>query len=227
MKSNNDKFFKDLADMYSEKDGERLLYEYENKKNVSFFRRPNAILKYASLAAALVIVFTVAFYTIGDKTRDMTEVIETPAMEQSGVENSFEEKEQVMEEPAMVAEAEESSDKQAPISKEALALLENDYTYLTENLSVNYKIVDYKIDNGENVFEIINDENSLITLSINNSDDLIDYEDYDIVNVNGTSARMVQKADYSLLVFVKENRTYTLTTPYDANTLISVTEQIV
>ena len=241
----NDVFFKNLASLYVEKDGERLkneLEEMENDSSTSYPQRLDKrirsnvrmsdIRRAATILAPAAACFLLIFALWG----------RMPAMDISGPLNmNFSSPAYITSETSSPPSAADSpanlyseyaSD--ADVSSAAEAALKQTQTdastvmaLMAARLPYGYDVTGVDYDNAKTIYHILNDTNNQIVLTTEKTSLDIDLAYYQEIRINGVRVFGMVKNDYSLITYEQDGLIYTLTSRYNYKDLIDISKNII
>ena len=102
---------------------------------------------------------------------------------------------------------------------------EYDIQRVASILPVGYEVSDIDYDNTKTIFYVLNDKNDKIVIEEEKTED-IKSDGLVRISLQGKEAYGISKADYSVITFKSGDNLYTMTSAYDAQSLIAIGESI-
>lgn len=216
----NERFFKNIASLYAEKEGGLLkeeLAELEKENDIQYSphldrKIKNRILslKMRKLSYALVpvaacfLLLAVYFGSLPANNRPNGTPIADNAPADSG---------------SPIAQATAPA---APHSTPAISA-----ELLSARLPYGYEITEVDYDKEKTIFHIINDTNNEIVLTMEEAAGQIAKNAFQEIVVNNTPVYGLVKKDYSVITYEKDDILYTLTSKYNYKDLIEISKNLI
>lgn len=212
----NEQFFKSIASLYAEKDGELLkneLEQIEKEGSVTYSSRldkkiKNKILNmkirklsYSLVPIAACFILLAVYFSSPSFNNKPTEIVDnSPSMADS---------------PSAPTD---SNDTPRPTPNN------NEVQLLSAKLPRGYMLTDVDYDNGKTIYYIVNESKNEIVLTTEEFSGEIENEIFQEININNTRVYGMVKNDYSVITYEKDDLLYTLTSKYNYKDLIEISK---
>lgn len=212
----NEAFFKNLAAMYAEKDGEALKNEVAEIEKENMPHSPhldrkvqtkmlNFKMKRLSYlfvpVAACFILFAIYFGRAPINNNPTAMVESTPPTN--------------------------SAPDTAIVDNNTPRPIPNEVELLSAKLPNGYNVTDVDYDNGKTIYYIANDTKNEIVLTTEAFSGELENEMFQEININNTRVYGLVKNDYSVITYEKDNILYKLTSKYNYHDLIEISKNLI
>lgn len=101
------------------------------------------------------------------------------------------------------------------------------YEFVAAKLPENYTVVKVDYDYQKTIYYISTSKENEVVLTVEESEEDMPTEGLNKIQINDTDAYTMVKDEYSLLKYKKDNVLYTLTSQYDLEDLIRISEKLI